>query len=483
MAGEPRSNLDPPDPGQPLKHPERTAKKSRIDEDEVMATVDAPGTQPPVPNSGSNTHPVEDSGRTAKKSRVDEDELMYPAADELVSVEDVGTAAATVDAAGPQPPVPESGDSHRQSQPYSSLWSFRDAVSQPRDAWDLEDEVEYEDSDIVFVENETVMGIELLETFKTRLDRQWENSVIVNGRRIVCMLCVMDLGRAVVWVRFPDLNPSWYHRSILAAMGSLVGRTVRIDIKTQMVERGQYAKVAVEVDLTKPLTGKIMFEHQEYTVAYEGLHHVCYICGYASHTTEMCSTVVSSAPVTDQQTPTMVAHSTASSSKTVTQPKQFGEWMIAPKTTSRWSKRMSATNGQQVGHKTDKKPHPPWRAMETTPQRLVSSVQGSRFSALMEEEMTEQIVTEQGITTSTPTEAGTSNKGKAVASLEPMSVDVIFPVLARPMPKTRLVPVVEKIKKPSKAKKKEGRVASETRGFWDVGSEAGESGDFYLGGA
>ncbi|KAJ4850825.1 hypothetical protein Tsubulata_037031 [Turnera subulata] len=170
----------------------------------------------------------------------------------------------------------------------------------------MDEDVEYEEGDIVFVDSEVGQGIELSETFKSRLAKQWSNSVVVKllgrliGYKALCSrlqnlwrpqgkfrilgnaLAVQPwssnfrasedrLSHAVVWVQFADLAPSWYHPKILKALGNLVGRTTKIDIKTHTAERGQYAKVVVEVDLTKPLKGKVLFEKRLYNVSYEGL--------------------------------------------------------------------------------------------------------------------------------------------------------------------------------------------------------------------
>ncbi|KAJ4828923.1 hypothetical protein Tsubulata_033268 [Turnera subulata] len=87
------------------------------------------------------------------------------------------------------------------------------------------------------------------------------------------------LTHGIVWVQFADLAPSWYHPRILGALGSLVGCTIKIDIKTNTTERGQYAKVAIEVDLTRPFKGNVLFDKCLYNVSYEGLPKMCLSCG------------------------------------------------------------------------------------------------------------------------------------------------------------------------------------------------------------
>ncbi|PPS19290.1 hypothetical protein GOBAR_AA01277 [Gossypium barbadense] len=62
----------------------------------------------------------------------------------------------------------------------------------------------------------------------------------------------------LAWIRFPGLSGFLYQKKILEEIGSLVGRVVKFDIKTNNRERGQFARMAVFVDLRKPLTSQIL---------------------------------------------------------------------------------------------------------------------------------------------------------------------------------------------------------------------------------
>lgn len=63
--------------------------------------------------------------------------------------------------------------------------------------------------------------------------------------------------RTVVWVRFPGLNLVYYDESFLLAMASALVRPIKVDTSTLKIERGKFAKVCVEVDLTMPVFEKI----------------------------------------------------------------------------------------------------------------------------------------------------------------------------------------------------------------------------------
>ncbi|KAJ4850979.1 hypothetical protein Tsubulata_046667 [Turnera subulata] len=94
--------------------------------------------------------------------------------------------------------------------------------------------------------------------------------------------------KAVVWVRFPDFPLHIYHSSILNTLGDLVGETVKIDQARREHQRGRFAKIAVEVDLTKPLKGTIVFQGKEQKVIYEGLSTLCYYFGKIDHVMAVC---------------------------------------------------------------------------------------------------------------------------------------------------------------------------------------------------
>lgn len=63
--------------------------------------------------------------------------------------------------------------------------------------------------------------------------------------------------RTRVWIRFPGLNLVYYDESFLLAMALAVGRPVKVDRNTLKVERGRFARICIEVDLTQPVVGKV----------------------------------------------------------------------------------------------------------------------------------------------------------------------------------------------------------------------------------
>ncbi|XP_019442256.1 PREDICTED: uncharacterized protein LOC109346971 [Lupinus angustifolius] len=91
--------------------------------------------------------------------------------------------------------------------------------------------------------------------------------------------------RTMVWIRFPRLNMVYFDESFLLGLASCIGRPVKVDTNILRVDRGRYARVCVEIDLTKPVVGKYILGGHSYKVMYEGLHVICKTCGCYGHAT------------------------------------------------------------------------------------------------------------------------------------------------------------------------------------------------------
>ncbi|CAN1192310.1 hypothetical protein LINPERHAP2_LOCUS41481 [Linum perenne] len=91
-----------------------------------------------------------------------------------------------------------------------------------------------------------------------------------------------------VWVRLPGLPFEYFDNSILKIIGDRIGRTVRIDHTTLEGSRGNFARICVEVDLSKPLLSKYRLRRRVRRIEYEGLHVICFNCGCYGHKDEAC---------------------------------------------------------------------------------------------------------------------------------------------------------------------------------------------------
>jgi hypothetical protein len=67
---------------------------------------------------------------------------------------------------------------------------------------------------------------------------------------------------------------------------------MKVDKNTQHQERGKYARLCVEVDLSKPLLEMFSIKGRTYKVGYEGLHLLCLSSGKFGHYVEGCPTKI-----------------------------------------------------------------------------------------------------------------------------------------------------------------------------------------------
>ncbi|XP_057444266.1 uncharacterized protein LOC130736451 [Lotus japonicus] len=94
--------------------------------------------------------------------------------------------------------------------------------------------------------------------------------------------------RTLAWIRIPGLNVVFYDENFLLSVAQVIGTPVKVDVKTLRGDRGRFARICVELDLTKPVIGRIMVEGYWYNIQYEGLHVICTKCGCYGHRSCEC---------------------------------------------------------------------------------------------------------------------------------------------------------------------------------------------------
>ncbi|GAU46873.1 hypothetical protein TSUD_402910 [Trifolium subterraneum] len=92
-----------------------------------------------------------------------------------------------------------------------------------------------------------------------------------------------------VWLRISGLPIEYYDSKILHFIGDTIGQTTKVDKNTLTQEWGKYARLCVQVNLTKPLVAMFMIKDTRYNIEYEGLHMLCTRCGRFGHYKEGCS--------------------------------------------------------------------------------------------------------------------------------------------------------------------------------------------------
>lgn len=99
---------------------------------------------------------------------------------------------------------------------------------------------------------------------------------------------VEQINHIAAWVRISRLPMDYYDKGILYVLGSQIGRVLKVDTPTLKRSKGRFARVCVELDLTKPLLPLILVNGKEKRIEYECVHLICFACGRYGHNREKC---------------------------------------------------------------------------------------------------------------------------------------------------------------------------------------------------
>ncbi|XP_012448856.1 uncharacterized protein At4g02000 [Gossypium raimondii] len=91
-----------------------------------------------------------------------------------------------------------------------------------------------------------------------------------------------------VWIQLLGLPLEYFNEEVLVKVGKLVGRPIKLDSNTVYTTRGKFARIYIEIDLSKPLIPSIRIGNFVQNIEYEGLHNICFSCGCFGHRTEAC---------------------------------------------------------------------------------------------------------------------------------------------------------------------------------------------------
>ncbi|CAN1812176.1 hypothetical protein LINPERHAP1_LOCUS26457 [Linum perenne] len=173
-------------------------------------------------------------------------------------------------------------------------------------------------------------------TVKRRLETLWARAGKIQ---------VTDMANDFFLVRFSDADDyqcaafdgPW--KLAVTRIGNYIGKTVRLDLATAEGARARYARVCVEVDLTKPLLGKYIIDDRVLHIEYESLENICFDCGTYGHKVDRCPKSV----------PSPVEKSIPVPAEAEQQPEgDTGVWMIVCRRKNKSNARAQAT-GQKLG--------------------------------------------------------------------------------------------------------------------------------------
>ncbi|KAI5322642.1 hypothetical protein L3X38_031714 [Prunus dulcis] len=92
--------------------------------------------------------------------------------------------------------------------------------------------------------------------------------------------------RMAPWIRVSAIQLECFDVWALKRIRNLLGNLLKIDALTTAQNMGKFARLCVELDLTKPLEAFIQINPVWYNIEYEGLPDICYLCGHYGHKKE-----------------------------------------------------------------------------------------------------------------------------------------------------------------------------------------------------
>ncbi|XP_038715029.1 uncharacterized protein LOC120008721 [Tripterygium wilfordii] len=167
--------------------------------------------------------------------------------------------------------------------------------------------------------------------------------------------CMEEKIRSVTaWIRLPGMPLHYYHKRILRFMGQLIGKVVKIDYNTDSAAGGKFARIAVQIELDKPLCSQFKRDGKIQNVEYECLPKICFVCGCFGHMSGSCPTR-SSMENEGEKSNAEETHGGAGDTEVATEENpNFGPWMLASrKGKPRKSREVyqSRENGSLIGER------------------------------------------------------------------------------------------------------------------------------------
>nr|GMC71113.1 uncharacterized protein LOC109183389 [Ipomoea batatas] len=162
--------------------------------------------------------------------------------------------------------------------------------------------------------------------------------------------------RMVVWIQVPGLPIEYFGSSDRIVISKL-----KLDMTTTGIQRGKFARGAVEIDLTKPVVAVVMVDDVPRRVEFEGLHVICFDCGEVGHRSVSCPKNSTETKVV--QDPLQEANTTDNMHVEETQPPppiaKHGAWMIVNRKMKGSAKRPEKARGKPTGEVKEKSTRTP----------------------------------------------------------------------------------------------------------------------------
>ncbi|KAH9648695.1 reverse transcriptase domain-containing protein [Citrus sinensis] len=178
--------------------------------------------------------------------------------------------------------------------------STKKAKFRAEDLMGKEEERVFGWEDVVIETGGHMPSIAFSQRVNDQLVKPWKATVVIKllgrsvGYKVLCNRLESLWSREIIdsiiaWIRLLGMPLHYYHKRILRMLGHVIGNVVRTDYNTESASRGKFARIAVELDLAKPLYSQFLLDGKVQKVEYENLPTICFECGKYGHLSSSCS--------------------------------------------------------------------------------------------------------------------------------------------------------------------------------------------------
>ncbi|KAE8704604.1 hypothetical protein F3Y22_tig00110450pilonHSYRG00928 [Hibiscus syriacus] len=134
------------------------------------------------------------------------------------------------------------------------------------------------------------------------------------------------LAQATLWIMLTGLPYPYYTKSLFRMIAAEIGKVIKVDYNANAGGRGRFARLAVVVDLLKPLLPCLGIDGRIQKLEYEGLPQICFKCGVYGHAQEVCGV---NQDVTKEQSREVQDKLNSGPCPSSMEEELYGPWMVA----------------------------------------------------------------------------------------------------------------------------------------------------------
>ncbi|CAL1413243.1 unnamed protein product [Linum trigynum] len=231
----------------------------------------------------------------------------------------------------------------------------------------------------------------------------------------------------VVWIQFSALPVHFYHKEVLFSLGNMIGRAIKLDFHTHHQQRAKFARMAVELDLSKPLVTRIRLDGQWQYIEYENLPTVCFECGKIGHTSLSCPNLIPTVQCSQAETG---GASPEYDPATVSEEKEgFGPWMQVTRRSRGGNRNPDKGNARQSqGDLTINGKNGKGKNSSKDMKSSTGSKGGAKEIPVQQDELGKQSILEKGKNAAVAHPKGKEKIGKEFAEVAIVGKGILGPI-------------------------------------------------------